>query len=128
MKTCLYRCLSATDELLYVGITDNLADRMKQHRAKSPWFSLVSRVAHVELENRSAAKAAERKAVFSEKPKYNQRLRNDKVVRIRKPLNVTFSAEARAIALKLAAQDGKSVSAFLEDLVMLRNESIGGAA
>lgn len=67
----LYRLYNAAGELLYVGITWNVANRMNTHRGLQPWWP---EVADVQLEthpNRAAVLAAERVAIERERPRYN---------------------------------------------------------
>jgi len=67
----LYRFFDADGALLYVGITANLGDRFRAHRAQQPWWpSVASRT--VELhEDRWAAAAAEIHAIRTERPAHN---------------------------------------------------------
>lgn len=70
-KTTLYRHFCADDRLLYVGITDCMGERNRQHALNSPWYSKVARTEIQECLSRSHAEALERVAVQFEKPLHN---------------------------------------------------------
>jgi GIY-YIG catalytic domain len=67
---CLYRHYDATGRLLYVGISFCFANRMKEHFF-SHWYDEIARVDIERFPTREAACEAERKAIRSEKPLYN---------------------------------------------------------
>ncbi|MBP5892819.1 GIY-YIG nuclease family protein [Streptomyces scabiei] len=71
IRTALYRCFDADEELLYVGISYDPTARWKQHQSNSPWWRDVA-VRTVEwFDDRPAAEAAERKAIQTEGPRHN---------------------------------------------------------
>lgn len=70
-KTSLYRHFSADGRLLYVGVTDCIEKRNKQHAANSPWYPEVARTEVQDCLSRAHAEALERVAVQFEKPIYN---------------------------------------------------------
>lgn len=77
--TTLYRIYDATDTLLYVGITENLEQRMREHRMTKSWArDEPARVETVLYPNRDATWWAERRAIETETPKYNQQSRSTK--------------------------------------------------
>lgn len=82
-RTALYRCFDADDELLYVGISKDPAERWKQHRGSAWWRHVTMRTVEW-YDDRAAAERAERKAIQSEGPRYNvqhnQRLADPVVV------------------------------------------------
>lgn len=66
----LYRMFNATDDLLYVGLTNNPKGRIGNHAVKDWWIS----VAYIRLEHfatRDELKAAETKAIREERPLFN---------------------------------------------------------
>jgi len=69
--TALYRFWSATDALLYIGITHDLGRRLGQHEADKPWWAGVSRITIETHEDRDQALAAERAAIKAESPLWN---------------------------------------------------------
>ena len=71
-RTSLYRHYSKDDELLYIGISLSAINRLKQHEQHSTWFDDIARVEVEHFDTRSEARAAERAAIKSEKPKYNK--------------------------------------------------------
>lgn len=71
IRTALYRCFDADDELLYVGISKDPAARWKQHQSKAPWWRDVAMRTVEWYDDRPAAEVAERKAVQTEGPRHN---------------------------------------------------------
>lgn len=67
----LYRFYSTSGQLLYVGITNNPANRFEQHRDSKEWWSEVSGITIEWHPDRAAVLAAERTAVQNEMPLYN---------------------------------------------------------
>lgn len=70
MKTALYRHYSRAGRLLYVGITDDLARRTKQH-GRARWHRFVTRSDTEYFPNRQEAETSEREAIKTERPIYN---------------------------------------------------------
>jgi len=67
----LYRLYDVDDHLLYVGISQNFAQRWSQHAGLKPWWADVARTTVEHFPDRSEALAAEREAIRSEQPIYN---------------------------------------------------------
>jgi len=70
MTCALYRHFDADGELLYVGISLSVMQRLSQH-SSSPWSDKIARVEIEHLESREAALEAEGKAIASENPAFN---------------------------------------------------------
>lgn len=69
----LYRAYSPSGELLYVGCTSNLRQRMASHRSESPWYPLHSSLATFNLGTDAvAAFAAEAAVIRVERPLFNK--------------------------------------------------------
>lgn len=71
-RTSLYRHFDASGRLLYVGIAKDPAARTEQHRYHSEWFRFVAGTKTEWLANRGQAEVAEREAITSESPVFNQ--------------------------------------------------------
>jgi len=71
-ETCVYRIFDADDALLYVGITNNLTIRWSEHGSKPWWRTEAYRYDVHWYASREAAKAVEKQAIITERPKYNQ--------------------------------------------------------
>lgn len=69
-RTCVYRLYDAEGELLYVGMSMNLAGRLSKHHMRSWWPEVAETVVEW-FPGREAAKAAERSAIHHENPRYN---------------------------------------------------------
>lgn len=67
----VYRLFDVDDQLLYVGVTENLRQRWTAHAAK-PWWPQVARQFVTPYESRSKALADELRAIRTERPLYNQ--------------------------------------------------------
>lgn len=67
----LYRWWGPNDRLLYVGITNDLERRTGEHAAEKPWIAEAVGATVETFPSRSAALAAEERAIFSENPVYN---------------------------------------------------------
>jgi prevent-host-death family protein len=70
--TALYRLFSAAGRLLYVGISSNPDERLKQHASTAPWWKEVASHAVERHPDRAAAAAAELEAIKTEGPQYNR--------------------------------------------------------
>jgi predicted GIY-YIG superfamily endonuclease len=68
----LYRLYDIAGRLLYVGITSDWDRRRSQHAADKAWWPRVSQIALAELPSRAHALNAERIAIRTEHPAYNQ--------------------------------------------------------
>jgi hypothetical protein len=68
----LYRHYDANGDLLYVGQSNNAFKRYAGHQQESDWIALsvTMRVEH--FNSRENALAAEHKAIFEEKPRFNR--------------------------------------------------------
>jgi predicted GIY-YIG superfamily endonuclease len=72
-ETAVYRIYSADDELLYVGITNDLVIRWIGHRSDKRWWRTEAHRYDVRwYPSREVAKAEEKRAIISECPKYNE--------------------------------------------------------
>jgi hypothetical protein len=70
-QTWLYRAFDERGELLYVGITGNVAGRMRTHRCSSPWWPRCDYVELAVYATRAEAAGAERRAIRTELPAFN---------------------------------------------------------
>lgn len=70
--TALYRAYSVTDQLLYVGISLSVMQRLSQHKTSSAWFKGASRIEVEWYPSRKAALEAELIAIRNEQPIYNK--------------------------------------------------------
>lgn len=69
--TGLYRLYSAAGTLLYVGIADNIPNRLKQHSKDKAWWPEVTSTAFQQFDTRAEAEAAEKRAIQTERPVHN---------------------------------------------------------
>ena len=72
MEYFIYRLYSSSDELLYIGITNDPTRRMRHHRSHSGWYSGVARQDIRNLNcSKVEAEAIERDAINKENPIHN---------------------------------------------------------
>lgn len=71
-RTAIYRLYDAGDVLLYLGITDNLERRYKQHAKDKFWWHLVTRKQVEWRETRREAEQEEGAATGREKPVHDR--------------------------------------------------------
>ncbi len=71
MKVALYRHYSEDKTLLYVGISNRIPRRIKEHKKLSKWFEEVVDIKIEWFSERGTAAIAEKKAIKTEKPKWN---------------------------------------------------------
>ena len=64
--------LRSDTELLYVGYTRNLKDRLGQHRRGKPWWPEVTEVRSEEFTTEDDARRQEKEIWAAESPKYNR--------------------------------------------------------
>lgn len=69
--TSLYRFYDRNDQLLYVGITVEIAARLDAHRRDKPWWREAAMVTLEHFETRADAELAERAAIKTEQPLWN---------------------------------------------------------
>ena len=67
----LYRLFNSAGELLYVGISQHVFQRLEQHAIGRKWSKDVARVEMTHYDDRAKARSAETAAIQSEKPRYN---------------------------------------------------------
>ena len=70
-RTALYRIRGEDDELLYIGISNNLAGRWNGHQAVQPWWDELRSLTVEWHDTRNEAEDAEKAAILAEQPKYN---------------------------------------------------------
>lgn len=74
----LYRFRDAAGQLLYIGITVDIAGRFPRHAAEKPWWRDVTRIDVEALPGRAEALEAERAAIQAERPVHNVRHNGDR--------------------------------------------------
>lgn len=67
----LYRMYGLKGDLLYVGITFSMLQRLWEHRGSQPWWPEVATIKIEHFDDRAAALEAEAEAIQIERPRYN---------------------------------------------------------
>lgn len=68
----VYRYYSADDSILYIGCTNDLVARHRQHSTKAEWFSQSVRRSHETFPDKWHGRVAERAAIIVNRPLYNK--------------------------------------------------------
>lgn len=71
MTSTLYRVYDAADALLYVGITNDPAERFGAHAFRKHWWHEAVRISLEHFDSREACARAELAAIRSEQPRHN---------------------------------------------------------
>lgn len=71
MSHYVYKHFDKAGKLLYVGLTNDLIERHKQHRANSPWWQAIRRFSSSEYENRIDAENSEIEQIHNGQPEFN---------------------------------------------------------
>lgn len=71
----LYRMYDGSGTLLYVGITADVGQRLRDHAALQPWWREVRNITVEHYDDRAAAETAERNAIHAEQPPHNRVLK-----------------------------------------------------
>jgi hypothetical protein len=106
-RCALYRHYDADNRLLYVGVTDCLSVRDRQHAATAVWHDKVARTETQWCLSRAHALALEAVAIVHEGPLYN-------VVHARKPKRISLVGSD-----SFAEQRSRGVSASTQCLIEL---------
>lgn len=72
MRTYLYKAYSSSQELLYVGITHSVDQRLAAHRNQKTWWDDVASLSIETYSSREDAEAQERHQIATLAPKYNE--------------------------------------------------------
>lgn len=72
-QVSLYRFYDASEELLYVGVSNEPWRRRKRHSVTQPWYPRVRHQAITWLDSEDAALRAETRAIRAERPAFNVR-------------------------------------------------------
>jgi hypothetical protein len=68
----VYRFYGADDELLYIGCSRNVSERIRVHMANQPWAGDIVRHTIDWYPSRAEAYVAEQQAILAESPRYNK--------------------------------------------------------
>lgn len=69
--THVYRLYDVGDNLLYVGISNRVNDRVRQHMRRQPWGNSIAGATFERFPCRIDAQVAEREAIRTENPIHN---------------------------------------------------------
>lgn len=72
MSFTLYRMRARRGELLYVGQSMRLPERVKQHRSDKVWWEEIDAIELQHFREQKALNEAERRAIILERPRHNR--------------------------------------------------------
>jgi hypothetical protein len=72
VPTEVYRLYDDRGDLVYVGLSLRMAERMSQHRMQSDWWESVTRIEIERFPDRCGAEKRERELIAMERPKHNR--------------------------------------------------------
>lgn len=72
-RHCVYRMYAADGQLLYVGVSSDILERMRSHNRLTRWWDDTARISVKIYPTREAALAAEVQAIHDELPLHNRR-------------------------------------------------------
>ena len=110
---CIYRVYNAAFELLYVGHTGNLDNRIRCHRRDRRWWDEAEYVFPEFTPDKDEAVEAERQAIRNERPKYNVQLAGPAMATV----NFRVSPEVRQAARERAEREGINLTDALRDFL-----------
>lgn len=114
MAYFLYKIFDADNQLIYVGMTDNIARRFIQHQSKE-WFKLMTRFESFAFESEEKCKEAEADEIASSNPIYNK-LHNKKINKwAQRGLYISDSVMQRMALIKM--KTGESLSRIAEKIL-----------
>lgn len=99
-RTALYRLRDASDQLLYIGVSDAPLRRWVEHSKDKPWWPLVVAFAFEWYDSRAEALRVEARAIKTERPLHNQVHNRAEASRL--PRDVDPMMAQRMIKVRLA--------------------------
>lgn len=93
MNFILYRQYDSDDNLLYIGISLTVFERISQHKVQSEWFHRICKITLERFKSREQLCKAEKAAIRKEKPLFNKHFSESNRIKTKPVLNVTKAAE-----------------------------------
>jgi len=121
-KHSLYRHFDKNDNLLYVGISVDPLNRLKDHKQQAIWFEQISRVDIEKFDNRKDVIRAEIEAIRNEAPVFNVKYNNP----IKPKTNIKSKIKGRKTAQTYIGLGPEAIEAWIsQDYVSQRELTIG---
>lgn len=108
-ENVVYRLWGEEGDLLYVGVTAHLRERMWSHQAHKPWWDEVAAITVERHESRQDAERAEAKAILEEVPGKNRNGGSG-----RRPINLRFETALLVEVDRAARAAGITRTEFME--------------
>ena len=114
MAYFLYKIFDTNNQLIYVGMTDNIARRFIQHQNKE-WFKLMTRFESFAFESKEKCKEAEADEIASSNPIYNKIHNKTNNKWAQRGLHISDSVMQRMTLIKM--KTGESLSRIADRLL-----------
>ena len=69
---CVYYCYNADNEILYIGCTKRIVNRLYQHKSGSAWVHALHKIRLRWFDGFWEARRFEEKAIWRNRPEYNR--------------------------------------------------------
>lgn len=108
----VYRAFSKNNDLLYIGVTQNLKSRVSTHKSSKEWWGEVDRIDEESFDDRISALKAEVVAIKLENPKYNKRiLQDESKIRASEFISIRIESDLWLKIEQIAKAEHRSISA-----------------
>lgn len=108
----VYRAFSKNNDLLYIGVTQNLKSRVSTHKSSKEWWLEVDRIDEESFDDRISALKAEVVAIKLENPKYNKRiLQDESKIGASEFISIRIEPDLREKIEQIAKAEHRSISA-----------------
>lgn len=114
--TYKYKHKDVSGKILYVGITNDLAHRMSEHKRYSRWFDAIDSVEYEEFDDRAEAEAAEKEEIKRLMPPMNVvHMPISPKVKITIMMPTEIANELKAAWLEVPNSEFESITSLLTD-------------
>ena len=69
---CVYYCYNAEGEMLYIGCTKQMLERLTCHKSKSAWVPYLHKIRLRWFDSFGEARRFEEEAIYRNRPEYNR--------------------------------------------------------
>jgi predicted GIY-YIG superfamily endonuclease len=127
--TYVYEAYDAFGNLLYVGITNNLKRRLKEHQSRAKWWNQQTEVRHTLYPSRDEAKEQESRVIANRSPVFNiaETDKHADAVRVswqkrkeQKPKEPRFIVSPRETVALLSVEQVNEVDELIELLTAIK--------
>ena len=103
MNTTVYRIYGERSASIYIGLTDDLDRRLRDHAEKA-WWPEVRRIETAEYAVRAEAADVEAAAIRAEAPKYNRAMNGDRAPKRLRVPTASATGKRQLVSIQQAAE------------------------